>query len=272
MSIFSGKQVATDGQTKTSSSSEGVTMDRPRICCIDLTKASLDSLKQCGYSLYEGTLGPTMKIPNKTRRDHAYLLLDYSFPDNFHEYDILILDLTNEPSKEYRPEDHVVKETKRKSFQQLICSFPTTVFDPRPLTSSFLSDYVGRITGRSFLQVIFACESYEIEYERIHISSDFSQRLEVEKHNIYSFFDNINLGDTRTGNEVTVCNVNDDLATLLNKHKGDLIYEQTFAHPKVWCSDEGKTLPDKSVTPLLININEEIVSYLRINSNLVTFV
>ena len=147
-----------------------IIVERPRICCIDLTKSDFDSLKDEGFNLYQGTLGATMEIPNKLRNDYAYILHDYDLPINLHEYDILILDLTNEQKKEYKKEEHISTDTKQKNVVKLTCSYPTTVFDPRPLTSSFLASSVSTIRGRKFLQIIFACQSYDIEYEIVNIN------------------------------------------------------------------------------------------------------
>lgn len=273
MSIFNKSKVTTNGHPTDNAEMkrEIVIIDRPRICCVDLTQTDFDTLKGEGYNLYNGTLGAVMKIPNKARRHCAYILLDYSFPVNFHEYDILVLDLTNEQTKEYKPDEHIVRETRQKSILQLTCSFPTTVFDPRPMTSSFLANSVNEVHGRKFLQIVFACESYEIEYEKEQITDDYPQRLSNERHNIYSFYGGIPLSEARTGNEVAVCSVRDDLFTLLTKHSNDLIYEQTFYHPTIYSSEKGNYL-DPGFIPLLNNINNEIVSFIKFDTLLVTFV
>lgn len=272
MSIFNKNKTTSDSHSGTTPKQEIVVVERPRICCVDIKQADFDILKDEGYNLYQGSLGATMKIPNKSRHDYACILLDYSLPVNFHEYDILVLDLTNEQTKEYEPSEHVVRETRRKSILQLTCSFPTTIFDPRPLTSSFLSNSVSQVHGRKFLQIVFACESYEVEYEKVQITDDYPQRLANERHSIYSFSGDIYLADSRTGKEVTVCNVRDDLFAFLTKHCKDLTYEQTFYHPAKWNSEGIKQVPDSSVVPLLKNINNEIVSYAKIDEHLVTFV
>ena len=103
MSIFNKNKSTIDGQTKltTKPKEELVIVERPKICCIDLTETDFESLKESGYNLFQGTLGATMKIPNKSRQDYSHILLDYLLPPNFHEYDILILDLTNEAIKKF---------------------------------------------------------------------------------------------------------------------------------------------------------------------------
>lgn len=273
MSIFNKGKTTTNGGKKSTeiSSSEMTVIERPRICCVDLTNTDFDALKAERYALFQGTLGATMKIPNKSLHDSHYILLDYSLPINFHEYDILILDLTNEQKKEYEPSEHLNRDTRRKRIVQLICSFPTTIFDPRPLTSSFIAGYVNEIHGRKFLQIVFACESYEIEYEKVQITDNYPQRLANEKHGIYSFYNDIPLSEPKTGKEVSVCSIRDDLSSLLLKHLSNLIYEQTFYHPTKYSSEKGNH-PDPNYIPLLHNINNEIVSFAKFEEGLITFV
>ena len=196
---------------------------------------------------------------------------DYDLPINLHEYDILILDLTNEQKKEYKKEEHISTDTKQKNVVKLTCSYPTTVFDPRPLTSSFLASSVSSIHGRKCLQIVFACKSYDIEYKIVNITNGNTQRFPDEKYNIYSFNNSISLSKSRTGKEVNVCSVRDEISFLLNKHSRDLTYYQTFNHPMR--RDSGnKQIPDPTITPLLKNINDEIVSFARLDEHLATFV
>jgi hypothetical protein len=273
MAIFSKDKTTANVKAKTEETrtEELLLVERPRICSIDLTQSDFESLKTERYNIFQGSLGATMKIPNYSRHNSEYILLDYTLPLNFHEYDVLILDLNNEQKKEYKHDDHVIGDTKRKSIVQLTCSYPTTIFDPRPLTSSFLARKVNEIHGRKFLQIVFACDSYEVEYEKVEITDAYPQRLANERHNIYNFYDSIPLSDSRTGKEVTVFSVSEDLFSLLTKHSKDLIYEQTFYHPTTWSSEKGN-YPNPDFIPLMKNMNNEIVSFVLFSEQLVTFV
>jgi len=260
-----------DKETETAKQTEPIVIERPRICCVDLTQSDFDALTKEKYNLFQGTLGAIMKVPNTARHNSSYILLDYLLPTNFHEYDILILDLTNEQKKEYKSDEHIVRETKRNSIVQLTCSYPTTIFDPRPLTASFLQRDVSEINSRIFIEIVFACENYEIEYETVKITDGCPERLPNERHNIYSFNGSIYLAGSKTGKEVEVCSAREDLFSLLTKHSKDLIYEQTFYHPTTRSSEKGNH-PDPNFIPLLTNINNEIVSFAKFDKHLITFV
>lgn len=270
MSVLNKEKV--NGKIKSEETTKEVqVVQRPRICCIDLTQLDFNSLKAERYNLFQGTLGTNIKIPNMSRYSSEKILLDHNLPSNIHEYDILILDLTNEQYKTYNPEEHKLGDTRNKSQIHLICSYPTNIFDPKPLTSSFLSGFENEIHDRKFVQIIFASGSYEVEYEFEQVSGSYTERLENRIHNIYSFYDRIPLSRTKTGKEFSVCNVREDFFNLLNKHGNDLTYKQTFLHPTKWNSEKGN-YPDPDFIPLLRNINNEIISFTHLEGSLISFV
>jgi len=82
-------------------------IERPRICCFDLNEDTLSALRKTGANIYNGTLGLKVKVENKTSRDQHRLLLNYDFPPNLHEYDVIIVDLDNSKTTDYKPEEHM---------------------------------------------------------------------------------------------------------------------------------------------------------------------
>ncbi len=272
MSIFKKKSTDIVKDILSENNEQQKLLDRPRICCIDLKEQDLEALRVEKYNLFKGTLGSTMQIPNTSTRDSHFILLDHVLPSNFHEYDILILDLTNEQSKEFVPKEHLTRETRMNKILQLTCSYPTTIFDPRPISSFFISEHISKIHSRKFLEIIFACGDYEIEYEKVQITDGYSERLNNEKFGIYNFNLRIPLQEPKVGKEVIVCKSKDDIVSLLNKHTKNIVYEQTFNHPKVWNYEDGNYYLDTNFVPLLININKEIVSFYQVEQDLVSFV
>lgn len=235
-------------------------LDHPRICGVDLPGDVAEAIKKKGYFIFEGSLGSTIKLPNNKRGDGHYMLLDYRFPDNFHEYDISFVDLISAPNKAFRKEEHVLPTTSQPEVMQLFCGYPTTIFDPRPLVSSFIASDVNSIQGRVFLEVIFACKEYSIEYEPVLITGAYHKSQNTQTHSIYSFWQNIPLGPGRKGKDVTICKINPALGSLIDRFSKDFRYEQTFTHPKIWDGEFGnKNNPD--FVPILRNINQEIVAF-----------
>ena len=271
MGLFNNKTKTVDDNSKSSDKKEVSVLPKPKICCVDVDEAALDALTNNGYSIYKGSLGGIMNVPNKRRNEYHHLLLDYDFPVNFHEYDILILDLTNEIKKDFEPVAVTDRQTRSQIILSLKCSFPTTVFDPRPLTSSILGKRVREVKNRKFIQIVFASEQYEVDYEVEEITNDFPRRLPNEKHHLYDF-NYLPLATARTGSEASILKIKEDISQLINKHINDLTYEQTFHHPMVWNSKEGKNVLSEDIFPLMKNINDEIISLIQFDGNFITFV
>src|SRR5688572_5992727 len=139
--------------------------ERPRICTIDVDETICKSLESHGYNLFAGTFGNIIRVPNKKRYDQVVISLDYDVPENLHEFDLLILDLTNEKTTDYQPKSDKGLQTKSRQLHRLVCSYPTTIFDPRPLGATLIGNEIAKINNRKFLQIIFACGAYEFEYE-----------------------------------------------------------------------------------------------------------
>ena len=160
--------------------------ERPRICCIDIGEDVVEFLRESGFNLYSGTLGNKVKVPNKEQYDNHQLLLDFDFPENIHEYDIFLIDLKNGKTIDYKPEEHTRENHTGKSAISLLCSYPETIFNPRPLSSVILQKKLSQIGSRPHMIITFTTESYDIEYETILISEKTAIRHGSEKHKIYS--------------------------------------------------------------------------------------
>jgi hypothetical protein len=245
---------------------------KPRICCVDLTLDVVEALTTADYNLYSGTLGAIREVPNKHRNDSQLLQLDYDFPENFQEYDILVLDLTNEIKKEFKALSVDEKKTRGHSSFFLSCSFPTNIFDPRPLSASFLANKINEVGDRKFIQVVFASQKYEVDYEIVEITAGYPERHPNEKHSLYGFNPGLPISESRYGTEVSVCSVREDIYNLVKKYIAGITYEQTFHHPTEWVKEKGSSVPVASLFPLIRNINQEIISFVQTNKNFITFV
>jgi hypothetical protein len=237
-------------------------IERPRICCIDLSADIINTLKKTNANINIGTLGAKIKVPNNSTRSKHQILLNYNFPKNLHEYDIVIIDLGNFETKEYKPEEYIRASHTGKSLISLLCSYPETLFDPRPMSSSILRDVFDQITNRKLVVLAFSSQSYEVEYQPIKITGDgYAEMPEIVEHDIYSFW-NVPTSTIKYGKELITQDVTKDFKTLLEKYREGSVYNQTFYHPKRF-TNEGN-VNDESYLPLFKNMSGEIVSYLQI--------
>ncbi|MCB6902914.1 hypothetical protein LK429_06220 [Hoylesella buccalis] len=83
---------------------------KTKICAIDLEDDILSFLKK-DFEVFEGTMGAKIEILQRVRNcyDSVSLLLNYDFPTNIQEYDILIQDMGYEKVIPYSEEEHVKK-------------------------------------------------------------------------------------------------------------------------------------------------------------------
>lgn len=238
------------------------TNERPRICCIDISDENIKLLERYGFNIYNGTLGAKVKVPNTYNKSH-YVLLNYNFPANLHEYDIVIIDLDNYKTIDYNINDHTRDNHSGKKSHSILSSYPETLFDPRPLSSAILKKQLEKITNRTYLVLVFSSESYQIDYETIEISENYRDRQEIQQYNIYSFWDYLQLSTSKFGKEIIVNKVDPEFQLILEKHKIDSFYNQTFHHPTTYTG--GKPTRNENYIPLMTNINGDIISFFEMN-------
>ncbi len=243
--------------------------ERPRICCFDIDNKDLELLKHSGFNIYNGTLGNKIKVPNTKIHDNHQLLLKFDFPTNLNEYDIIIVDLENNKIIDYKPEDHNRKIHTGKTAFSLLCSYPETIFDPRPLSSYLLNSKLRQIGERKHIIITFTTSSFEVEYETVEITEYSSNRQNVEKYNIYSFLGFPPLSDSKYGKEMVVCKIREDFKNLLDINLSKMNYNQTFHHPRKW--EKNGHIPNPSFIPLVENSSGDIVSICESRDNSIIF-
>lgn len=244
-------------------------IERPKICCIDIANDDTELLINSGFNITSGSLGKKIKVPNTERKENHQLLLNFDYPPNLHEFDIIIIDLDNIQTIEYKPEEHFRKNHTGKSALCLLSSYPETIFDPRPLSSFILNNKIRQMGKRPRMFLIFTTSSYEIEYEPVKITEGYSSRQKIRKEGIYSFLNYVPISSAKYGREMTVTDIDADLKNLLLKHLKDAFYNQIFNHPTIW--ENNKNVPDPKFVPLIKNSDEEIVSIFEGRENFTIF-
>ena len=241
---------------------------RPKIISIDLKNELYNQLASDGFTLFRGSLGPTVAMEAPSN-GYIRQLANHTFPPNIHEYDISIFDLNQEEIIPYSYDNNQIF-SKDKNYAFFVCKYPIRLFDPKPFSLKIFNDSVSEIEGRIFIYIVFACKNYAIEYETMSLTGAENTRTsEIE---IYNFLPKNIISEKRSGHEVEVCNIESELSLLLNNHKFDLHYNQTFKQAKVWFQKEQILIDDKSFTPLMKNINGEIVSFIMKEENKIIYV
>ena len=98
-------------------------MEHPQILGLNLKKEVIEQLKLGNYNVYDGSVGKITKF-HLDYNQRAKCLLLGDTPENFHEFDIVILDLTNEEAINYNANDHIRKINKTSKSGYFECSSP----------------------------------------------------------------------------------------------------------------------------------------------------
>ena len=245
---------------------EGISIiEQPRICCLDLNDDTISALRKTGSNIYVGTLGSKVKVEYKTSRDKHRLLGNWDFPPNLHEYDVIIVDLDNSKIIDYKPEEHIKGTHIGKHSHYLLCTYPETLFNPRPLASYILGGKINEIKNRKYLILAFSSEAYDVDYEHVDITEGNTERKEFLRCNIYSFWKFVPIVESKYGKEIYIEKSSSEFESILQKYKTDSFYTQTFKHPTRW--ENNKKIKYENYLPLMTNMDGDIISYIEFNEN-----
>jgi hypothetical protein len=235
--------------------------EKPKICAIDLEQEIIEALRAKGLDCYSGTLGSRVIVPNSGRGDAHECLPNFDFPPNLHEYDIVIVDLRRQEAIKYIEPEHTRFFFTGSKRPVLLSSYPETVFNPRPLSSSVLRSKLQEFFSQETLVIIF-CSAEEIsEYHSAIITPTGFYPDSSVHHSLYEFISNPP-SNNKVGKKVTVSDFREDIKIFLQKYSNNFVYEIVFQHPTEWLQDEQKLIKRKDFIPLLLNSNDEVIGFI----------
>lgn len=243
--------------------------EKPQILTLNLTDKSNSLLVEKGFNLYQGSLGKLVDTKNE-KYGFKYHLLNNDFPPNAHEYDIVIVDFSNEETIDYVKSDNQRKKNKTENNSYLICKYPQTIFDPRGLSSHAFLREIREILKKECQIIVFQNENVDIEYKIVEENGDRPISKGSQVANFYEFIPNFYFQQNKFGKETKVITNNGELTSFLEKYNKDFTYENTFFHPTIWENDE--KVPDPRFYPIIQNSNNEIVSYIYLTDKVGVFI
>ena len=234
--------------------------ERPRICLIDVDDEIGECLKSTGFNCFLGTLGSSIEVPNQRQHDKHQCLLNYNFPPNLHEYDIVVVDLQNQKKIPYRPEHHLRTYARGPRQFTFISYFPETLFDPRPMASWILHTDLEALRARESIFIVFAAENESVEYFLGNITASGLEPSGTERKDTYDFFPQLPAFKNTIGTDITVVvPENNELGRLLRSHNNEAIYRIVFEHAEEWKG--GRWVKDPGFAPLMVTPLGGIVSF-----------
>ena len=127
------------------------------------------------------------------------MLLNHDFPINFHEYDVVIVDLSFIEKTSYNKEENTRSKNKSGNNTYLLCEYPQTLFDPRAFASHLLIAQIKEIMKHDSLLIVFQSENETIDYKMVEENGIYPRSVGEENlvftiFYLYSHFRKIKLG------------------------------------------------------------------------------
>lgn len=243
--------------------------EKPLICLIDIDEKIKENLEEKGFNVKSGTLGRAIEVPNTDNyhMNNHRCLLNFYFPPNLHEYDIIVLDLEDKGTIPYKVEEHTRKYVEGTSDTFVLSEYPETRFDPKPYGSRSLGHEIENIKSHQIFLIIFAAEEVIKEYHTAKITNSGQQPGKTVTYSNYFFCPIALYSSNKTGKEMIVQKVSNKLGLydLLNRHIIGATYKVIFKNPQFDKVTE-------TFIPLIKNSHDEIISFSAIYNNYVLFV
>lgn len=243
---------------------KAVIHDSPQICLFDFEDDVIETLKAASYSCSKGTLGKLVRVPNNQRNQQHLLSPNLSSPENIHEYDILAFNMSYFEETDYENNQVSLNNVTGMATYALLSAFPEKVFNPRPYATWVLSKDINEILNKESIIIIFANKNETVRYQEVEIGA-FENRVtkQTELSNT-CFYGGFPYCYNKSGLKMKSPEKENKLTPLLLKHSKDAAYEIAFHHPTHW--DNRKQEKDNNFIPLLLNNDDEIISFCHAHS------
>lgn len=163
--------------------------EKPKICLIDIDDSDFKFLQSEGFNCTSGTLGNLIEVPNTHQYDEHLCLLNFDFPPNLHEHDIVVVNLQTSKTIPYKQSDHTRSQVKGVEEVFILSKFPQTVFDPRPFSAFILKKKCSDLQKKESIIIVFARKKESIEYESVSITQRGSESVGKFTKDTYSFLE-----------------------------------------------------------------------------------
>lgn len=242
---------------------------KPMVFLFDFEESVEDKLKQLRINSHMGSFGTTVKVNNK-KHDEKFLRLNHDYPENLHEFDIVILDLTRNQSEEYDPTQHQLNNITGNTAHALLSEYPEQIFDPRPLSIHLASNDIKDLFEKKSVIIAFCGSENTSEYQLVEITGDGARRTRKDKYSNFGYYENFPNYKCRSGTKVKLPETETKFSPLFQNYLDSINFKTIFYHPTEWI--EGENQKNKDFIPLLLNERDEIVSYAHCIGESIVFV
>ncbi|MFC1226659.1 hypothetical protein ACFE6N_22840 [Pedobacter sp. BG31] len=232
-------------------------MQEDKICSFNLTKETSDYLKANTIPFYEGSIGKVVKLNYGVNVGARRCKHNVVRPKNLHEYNKIIIDLTNEEMIDYNYDHHKSHNNKSSKDFYFICHRPKNIFDPRPFVLEFSKKMFKENLESGTLLFVFCGPEEHIDYEIL----DGDDEL-VHSSNIYSFLDTIPHLNKKYGELVKIASGDGEIYNFLKNYTDGTKYHVVFNAKGDFI--DGNFRIASNFHPLMLSNKDEIVSFYEV--------
>ena len=238
---------------------------KTRVLCVDMPQDVINYLTNEQLDVYDYKVESSLDARNLGYSwDRLPITMPFNIPENLHEYSVMIQDLSS--NSKIIPYD-LSKHNQKKAisdanaiYKCLCLKNPQNVFDPLPFTCHLIGIGLKKKKGK-MIKVFFQSEKYYVDYSCIRTDGYCEN---VGRFSNYECVENFTK-DALAGNRVKLSDEYKLAHVLFSGIEDQLSYSQTFKHPTFQEPDSYKEEFDKNFIPLLLNEQDEIISYAYYN-------
>jgi hypothetical protein len=247
--------------------------ESPQICLFDLDESIVEAFAEASYNCSVGSLGRLVRVPNYNRDQQHFLQLNFSQPVNLHEHDILVFNMDFHEEVEYENSKISMDNVTGQSTYALLSTFPERIFNPRAYATHILSEEINGILNKESIVIVFASTEEAVIYQEVEISQSYrNERGSLAKLKNTDFYRGFPSCYNKTGKKMKSPDEKTGITSLLLKHTGNSSYKLVFHHPTHWDNDNKRQKANDNFIPLLLNNDDEIISFFHAYSKGAVFV
>lgn len=249
--------------------SKNIEYSKPLVCLLDVASDVNNELSKLDINCTSARLGSEIVFNLYEIDGHVgYWNIDHSIPDNLHEFDIAVMDLTKTPSRDYVKSRHAANLKSANETMAFVTTSPENIFDSRPLSLLKMDEHFNLLITKPTVFIAFCGREYIHEYRKTTLKRglEIGDRENWKLSNL-RFYNQFPKTNYRSGKKIYVSNDAPlELTRILNKYIYNSQYGTVFEHPidLIQKDEKVEKVKSKYFTPLLYNELNEVVGCIHV--------
>ncbi|WP_213993893.1 hypothetical protein [Sodalis sp. dw_96] len=235
-------------------------IDMPSILLFDPSLDVEIKLASMGLNFTTASLGSCVTLPVLLEHQYQEVLYEPCVPPNLHENDVFIFDLTSNKTVEFENKERTDKDIV------VICEHPKSTYNPKPFALDLIAKEFESIFKNEKIVIVFL-GSFTSEVYKMRYYTGTKERVDqIGPLDNISVLKKMPSSLRRFGKKMKLTNDETFIDQLLQKHVSNGAYYNVFQHPMQY-SNIGEFEKASYFIPLLLNSNDEIVSFVLLAGN-----